>query len=52
MKAYFWAAVILALFLINSFSAVSLAYSDYDHIYVEVTEVPYRPVYAFLGLNA
>ena len=43
--------IFIFLILMNCFPVISFAYDDYEHLYVEVTEVPYKPVYAFLNLN-
>ena len=41
----------LAVMIINSTALTCLAYDYYGKLEVEVTEVPYKPVYAFMGLN-
>ncbi|MFC1767660.1 hypothetical protein ACFLZ2_03805 [Candidatus Margulisiibacteriota bacterium] len=43
--------VILAVLLLNCLSVTAFAYDYYHKVDVEYTEVPYRPVYAFLGVH-
>jgi hypothetical protein len=52
MKLHIFTKIALILIFIGCLSESSFAYYDYyHHVEIEVTEVPYKPVDAFLGLN-